>query len=197
MNAGRQKSLSKHFLVLLSFSTAPEAACQQTYDEKEENRGEEVHNRLFLWGFFFCLIFDCKGSEVLFAVSDCSLLPIKGPPPWLWQTWTITRGKGFINRTAGNSHAAPFLFFPSILALQGEIGGYSITFYSLRDWPFFRPCTCGCPAPSQCVSLPAPGHIEASAAERSSTLSFHCQAWKFHPSIHFLLLLLVIAGAAA
>lgn len=53
MNAGRQKSLSKHFLVLLSFSAAPEAACQQTYDEKEENRGEEVHNRLFLWVFVF------------------------------------------------------------------------------------------------------------------------------------------------
>lgn len=84
MNAGHQKSLSKHFFVLLSLSTAPEAACQQTYGEKEENGEEEVHSRLFCFPSFFFFKFwlqrQIEDLEVLFTISDYSLLPIKGPP---------------------------------------------------------------------------------------------------------------------
>lgn len=70
MNAGHQKSLSKHFFVLLSFSAAPEAACQQTYGEKEENGVEEVHNRQF----WFFVNFDYKGRLKTWRLCSPSVI---------------------------------------------------------------------------------------------------------------------------
>lgn len=146
--------------------------------------------------------------EVLFAISDYSLLPINAPPTWLWQTWTIRFHQ--LNHWKQSHCTVPFSFHFSTAGGKWRIFDHA----QFTRMVLFQACKCICPSFSQRVSPacplepfwwtaiawthshihwivllllphqstenpPASGHIEAWAVERSSTLSFRCPAWKW------------------